>query len=110
MPQLNSTIQHLIGDLGRIDDLKNSVEDPLVRSFALATDTVSTDTYLKGTIELRNISFGFDAISPPFIRELNLKIPSGSKLSIVGGSGSGKTTLIRLLAGLYQPSSQCDWE
>lgn len=105
LPQLNSTIQHLIGDLGRIDDLKNSVEDPLVRSFALATDTVSTDTYLKGTIELRNISFGFDAISPPFIRELNLKIPSGSKLSIVGGSGSGKTTLIRLLAGLYQPNS-----
>lgn len=105
LPQLNSTLQHLIGDLGRLDDLKNSTNDPLVRSFAVGTETVSNDTFLKGSIELRSISFSFDAVSPPFIADLNLTIPSGSTLSIVGGSGSGKTTLIRLLAGLYQPSS-----
>lgn len=114
LPQLNATLQQLIGDLGRLDDLKNSNDDPLVRSFAIASDT-NTDSIrdnapddnarLQGAIELRGISFGFDAISPAFISELDLTIAAGSQLAIVGGSGSGKTTLIRMLAGLYQPTA-----
>ena len=105
LPQLNATLQQLIGDLGRLDDLKNSTDDPLVRSFAIATDDHASETRLKGVIELRGISYGFDAISPPFISDLDLSIAAGSQLAIVGGSGSGKTTLIRLLAGLYQPTA-----
>jgi ATP-binding cassette subfamily B protein len=114
LPQLNTTLQRLIGDLGRLDDLKNSDEDPLVRSFAMPTDmntdissddSVGDSTRLQGSIELRDLSYGFDAISPPFISNLDLTIAAGSQLAIVGGSGSGKTTLIRLLAGLSQPSA-----
>ena len=104
LPQLNATLQQLIGDLGRLDDLKNSTDDPLVRSFAISTDDYASETRLHGAIELRGISYGFDAISPPFISDLDLSIAAGSQLAIVGGSGSGKTTLIRLLAGLYQPT------
>ena len=105
LPQLNATLQQLIGDLGRLDDLKSSNNDPLVRSFAIAeSESNSSKDRLQGTIELRGLSYGFDAVSPPFIRDLDLLIPAGSHLAIVGGSGSGKTTLIRLLAGLYQPS------
>ena len=103
LPQLNATLQQLIGDLGRLDDLNSSQEDPLVRSFALAKDDNDSTERLQGSIELRGLSNGFDAISPPFIKELDLTIKAGSQLAIVGGSGSGKTTLIRLLAGLYQP-------
>ena len=105
LPQLNATLQQLIGDLGRLDDLKNSTDDPLVRSFVIATDDHASETRLQGAIELRGISYGFDAISPPFISDLDLSIAAGSQLAIVGGSGSGKTTLIRLLAGLYQPTA-----
>jgi NHLM bacteriocin system ABC transporter peptidase/ATP-binding protein len=104
LPQLNATLQQLIGDLGRLDDLKNSQEDPLVRSFSLADQERPEPEPLQGAIELRGLSFGFDAVSAPFINGLDLTIPAGSKLAIVGGSGSGKTTLIRLIAGLYQPS------
>ncbi len=110
LPQLNAILQRLIGDLGRLDDLRKGDEDPLVRSFALAeapsmADPAGADAArLRGEIELRQLSYGFDAVSPPFINELNLSIPAGSQLAIVGGSGSGKTTLIRLLAGLYQPT------
>ena len=103
LPQLNATLQQLIGDLGRLDDLNSSQDDPLVRSFAIANDDHDSAERLQGTIELRGLSYGFDAISPPFISEIDLTIPAGSQLAIVGGSGSGKTTLIRLLAGLYQP-------
>jgi ATP-binding cassette subfamily B protein len=105
LPQLNSTLQQLIGDLGRLDDIRNSEVDPLVRSFAVADQEQPDPEPLSGAIELRDVSFSFDAISPPFISQLNLSIPAGSQLAIVGGSGSGKTTLIRLIAGLYQPSA-----
>ena len=105
LPQLNATLQRLIGNLGRLEDLKTSSDDPLVRSFAQAESEASNEERLQGSIELRGLSYGFDPISPPFIRNLDLNIPAGSRLAIVGGSGSGKTTLIRLLAGLYQPSS-----
>ncbi len=114
LPQLNTSLQQLIGDLGRLDDLKNSNDDPLVRSFALAsdidTDSITDDapddnSRLLGAIELRGVSYRFDSISPPFISNLDLSIAAGSQLAIVGASGSGKTTLIRLLAGLYQPTA-----
>lgn len=102
LPQLNATLQQLIGDLGRLDDLNSSQNDPLVRSFTLA-DSDDDAVRLQGAIELRGLSYSFDAVSSPFISELDLTIPAGSHLAIVGGSGSGKTTLIRLLAGLYEP-------
>ena len=112
LPQLNASLQHLIGNLARLEDLRKSKDDPLVRSFAISeTDdsavnvkTPSEANRLTGAIELQQISYRFDAISPPFINQLNLTVPAGSHLAIVGGSGSGKTTLIRILAGLYQPS------
>lgn len=105
LPQLNATLQRLIGDLGRLDDLKTSQEDPLVRSFSLADREDNDPEPLQGSIQLSSVSYGFDTISAPFINGLDLTIPAGSSLAIVGGSGSGKTTLIRLIAGLYQPSS-----
>ena len=113
LPQLNATLQRLIGSLGRLDDLSKSEDDPLVRSFALPSPPEgregdagnTTVERLQGTIELDGLSYGFTPVSPPFIDNLSLTIPAGSHLAIVGGSGSGKTTLIRLLAGLYQPSA-----
>ncbi len=112
LPQMNSTVQRLIGNLGRLEDLKASDDDPLVRSFVMPKATSpssvlsnpSASTRLRGTIKLEQLSYSFDPTSPPFINKLNLTIPAGSQLAIVGGSGSGKTTLIRLIAGLTLPS------
>ena len=108
LPQLNATLQRLIGSLGRLDDLKRSEDDPLVRSFALPAHSSqpheSEQIRLQGHLDLENLSYSFNPVSPPFISNLSLSIPAGSQLAIVGGSGSGKTTLIRVLAGLYQPS------
>ena len=105
LPQLNATLQRLIGNLGRLEDLRKSADDPLVRSFHLTSAPIASSERLQGHIELDRVSFGFTPVSPPFIDNLSLTIPAGSQLAIVGGSGSGKTTLIRLLAGLYQPSA-----
>ena len=108
LPQLNATLQQLIGSLGRLEDLKRSDDDPLVRSFALpehsSSPHESPQVRLQWRLDLENLSYSFNPVAPPFISNLSLSIPAGSQLAIVGGSGSGKTTLIRVLAGLYQPS------
>lgn len=107
LPQINSRLQYLMGDLGRLEDIKDSQKDPLVRSFKLPEDSPpqvsgEINEKLTGLIEFKNLEFSFSEARPPFIKDLNLTIQTGTHLSIVGGSGSGKTTLIRILAGLYQ--------
>ena len=42
---------------------------------------------------------------PPVLSGINLRIRPGEKLALVGENGAGKTTLIKLLLGLYQPST-----
>lgn len=40
-----------------------------------------------------------------FLRDINLEIPEGYMIGLVGANGCGKTTLLHVLMGLYQPSS-----
>lgn len=56
-------------------------------------------------IEFRNVSFRYDGAEQDTIHNLSLKIKSGEKLALVGPNGAGKTTLVKLLCGLYRPTS-----
>ena len=58
-----------------------------------------------GSIELNNISFRYTDNGPWIIDHLNLKIPRGQYLAIVGTTGCGKTTLMRLMMGFETPKS-----
>ena len=55
------------------------------------------------SIEIVDLSFGFDKSVSLVLKELKLIIDKGEKIGIVGSSGSGKSTLIDLLMGLYPP-------
>ena len=59
---------------------------------------------LRGTIELKNVSYSFPGSKIPIIKDLSLKIPAGQKVAILGKMGSGKTTFARLLSGLIEPT------
>jgi len=57
-------------------------------------------------LRFRNVTFAYQATpSRPVLRDLNLTIPAGSSLAIVGQNGAGKTTLAKLLCRLYDPTS-----
>lgn len=56
-------------------------------------------------IEFKNVSFRYDGAEQDTIHDLSLKIKSGEKLALVGLNGAGKTTLVKLLCGLYRPTS-----
>jgi ATP-binding cassette, subfamily B, bacterial HlyB/CyaB len=60
---------------------------------------------IKGDIHYRDISFGFNRNSSLQLLNINLKIPAGTFMGIVGQSGSGKSTLTKLLPRLYEPTA-----
>jgi len=81
--------------------------------------TIPPTTPIRGDIEFRNLTFtyptnlagtgsangqGSNGNDPqhPVLRDINLKIPAGSTLAIVGPTGSGKTTLAALVARLWE--------
>lgn len=57
-----------------------------------------------GNIRFENISFRFGKSGPYQVEEVNIEVPYGSFVGIVGQSGSGKSTLMKLLPRLYEPT------
>ena len=57
-------------------------------------------------IRFTNVTFAYPAAPlRPVLKQLDLEIPAGSSLAIVGQNGAGKTTLAKLLCRLYDPQS-----
>ena len=56
-------------------------------------------------IRFRDVSFAYPRTEREVLRGLNLTIPAGTSLAIVGQNGAGKTTLAKLLCRLYDPTS-----
>ena len=56
------------------------------------------------SLELRGVSFRYPGAGEDALRDIDLTIPEGEKLALVGLNGAGKTTLVKLLCGLYDPT------
>src|SRR5450755_2443162 len=59
----------------------------------------STPAQIRGAIEFRGLNFAYNGV--PVLHDINLSIPEGSSLAIVGPTGSGKTTLVSLIPRIY---------
>ena len=103
----------------RIDRIKDVMEYPTDKACANMED-ISTDgllidakekvnnsdfSKLKGTLSIKNVTFGYSKFSKPLINDFSLELKTGSSVAFVGPSGCGKSTLANLISGLYQPWS-----
>lgn len=55
-----------------------------------------------GSVELDNVSFSYDGKND-VLKNICLKVPSGSKVALVGPSGGGKSTLANIISRFYDP-------
>jgi ATP-binding cassette, subfamily B, multidrug efflux pump len=76
-------------------------QPPTPRDFAFRSpdDPIARSPDFSGEIEFRNLNFAYNGTS--VLKEINLRVPAGSSLAIVGPTGSGKTTLVNLIPRIY---------
>jgi len=81
--------------MGRINEIL--VEQPEILD--VSTPSSKSPAPIEGEIEFRDLDFGYKAT--PVLKNINLRIPAGTSLAIVGPTGSGKTTLVSLIPRIY---------
>jgi ATP-binding cassette subfamily B protein len=60
---------------------------------------------LRGHLRLADVTFTYAGASTPALGGVNLDVPAGTSLALVGETGSGKSTIAALIARLYDPTS-----
>src|SRR5271157_5109620 len=81
----------------RIDELLRA--EPAIDDRS-ADPAIPADALLRGEIEFRHLNFSYGETA--VLRDISLKIPTGSSPAIVGPTGSGKSTLVNLISRLYE--------
>ena len=79
--------------------------EPLTEEPDLRDPEAGVDTVRDGSIDFENVSFRYSATAQHrALKEVNLHIPSGATVGILGSTGSSKTTLVQLIPRLYDVS------
>jgi len=73
--------------------------DQIAQSVQITRSPDHPITRFSGEVEFRNLNFAYNGVS--VLKDINLRIPAGSSLAIVGPTGSGKTTLVNLIPRIY---------
>ncbi|MDX2269774.1 MAG: ABC transporter ATP-binding protein [Bryobacter sp.] len=85
--------------LASVDKLGYLTDLPLEND---GTEVIANDGCAE--IELRNVTFGYDA-NRPILNNLSLYIPRRARLGILGATSSGKSTLLEMIYGLREPAA-----
>jgi ATP-binding cassette, subfamily B, multidrug efflux pump len=83
--------------MARINEILT--EKPEIEDAPAIKATGAPTTHLRGDIEFRGLNFAYNGT--PVLHDVNLYVPAGSSLAIVGPTGSGKTTLVSLIPRIY---------
>ncbi len=113
MSALMAPVSSLIGMWQSLQETRTSIERindvldyPTDVQFADPGDTdPACFARLQGTVEMRDVTFGYSKLGSPLIENFNLTLDVGKTVAFVGPSGSGKSTLANLVSGLYKPWS-----
>jgi ABC-type multidrug transport system fused ATPase/permease subunit len=96
LSQLYNTFLAAVAALDKIMDVLD--EEPEVRDRPGAGELGRID----GHVELRNLRFGYGE-GPEVLHGLDLDVPAGTTVALVGHTGAGKSTIAKLLARFYDP-------
>lgn len=89
--------------VSRIGDL---LRTPSSIEVASNSDTVTIpDGHLRGDVRFERVGFRYAGSDTDALSEVNLTIPSGTTVALVGQTGAGKSTVVKLLARFYDPTS-----
>jgi len=66
---------------------------------------VAVPARLDGSIKVEGLSFQYWNRDQPSLNDINLELPAGAVVALVGENGAGKSTLVKMLSGLYRPSA-----
>ena len=83
----------------RLGDILNTAPEPVYNPGKMALAAV------RGDISFENVSFRYRIDGQKILHDINLEVPAGQVIGIVGTSGSGKSTLAKLVQRLYLPES-----
>jgi ATP-binding cassette subfamily B protein len=95
---LQPEIQTAIVAAERLDDITESAVE---NNYALMS---STEEIKINNIEIKNIDFTYGN-RMPVLEDINIKIPKGKKIAVIGESGCGKTTIAKLLLSFYDATN-----
>jgi len=105
--QAQSAMSSALGDIGGmyednlyLSNLYEFLDTPTMEP----TGTATVGTKPGDGVRFEKVSFQYPGSHEYALERVDLYIPPGSKLAIVGENGSGKTTLIKLLTRLYEPT------
>jgi ABC-type multidrug transport system fused ATPase/permease subunit len=98
LSQLYNTFQASMAAVQKIYTVLDTEPDMLDAPDAVVLPDVH------GVVELRGVTFGYDP-DKPVLHDVDLKIPAGKTVALVGATGAGKSTVIKLLARFYDPTA-----
>ncbi|HJA30573.1 MAG TPA: ABC transporter ATP-binding protein/permease [Candidatus Eisenbergiella pullicola] len=89
-----NNFQTAVAGAERIFEILDEEEEPADRADAKSANRPA------GEVDFCHVTFGYDP-EKPVLMDVNLHIPAGTKVAVVGATGAGKTTLINLLTRFY---------
>ncbi len=101
---LGGSLQDMRGMLGRMDDVLQYPLDEVFHETRLEEKDIPL-AELDGSLELKDIAFGYNPLDPPLITNFSLSLAPGRKIALIGTSGSGKSTVGRIISGIHKPWS-----
>jgi ATP-binding cassette subfamily B protein len=97
-----SGIAHfLFARIGSLNESTDFLEALLFQQSSRQFDSVIN----KGRIQFKDVSFRYNDTTTNVINNVSFTVKPGEKVAIIGQSGSGKSTLMKMLVGLYKPTS-----
>ncbi len=101
LQQIYGSTVAIIGSQGSIRDASLLLDQPLPEHLTMS---VLQPLTFGSEITLTNVSFSYGTEQTTVLNDINVKIPKGSKVGIVGATGFGKSTLVDVIMGLLSPT------